>query len=80
MPYLLIHEPSGRIVATVDRDDIPAWLGLVELPVSDAPNYRTEKIPPMTLLPKRRTSIAARHVWQPDSSQRPTPIPPTRVS
>ena len=72
MPYLLIHVPTGRIVATVDRNDITSWFSLVELPVTDVQDYRTEQIPSMTTLPKWKVSHPSPDVEQID---RPTPLP-----
>ena len=76
MPFLVTHKPSREIVATLDRDDIPAWLSLVEIPPKFATDYRSERIPPVTTLPRRKAMQTS-----PDAGpmDRPTPLPATRT-
>jgi hypothetical protein len=75
MPFLVIRSSSNEIVATIDRDDLFSWLGLVELPSELAFEYRTIPIPAMVTLPKARGSQRSTALVD-----RETPLPATGVN
>lgn len=73
MPFLVVHKLSGEVIATIDRDDLPAWLNLVELPLKLASEYRTLPIPALMLLPTKRAKM-----FPAEPLDHPTPVPVTR--
>ena len=55
MPFIVIENRTGWIAATIDRDDLPTWLAMMGISPDKAGDYRTQKIPGITVLRRRRS-------------------------